>query len=168
MVDFLKRTTCCFTGHRPEKMPWRDNESDPRCAALKQRIRDALEALYMDGYVHFMCGMARGGDMYFCEEVLRLRSEHPEVTLEAVIPCEEQAIHWPEADRHRYFRLVADSDRETLLQSKYTDGCMEKRNKYMVDRSSALIAAFNGTIGGTMQTVNYAKKSGIRIIDVGV
>ena len=23
--------TCCFTGHRPEKLPWRDNERDPPC-----------------------------------------------------------------------------------------------------------------------------------------
>ncbi len=23
-------TTCAFTGHRPHKFPWKDNEADPR------------------------------------------------------------------------------------------------------------------------------------------
>lgn len=26
-----RETTCCFTGHRPEKLPWREDEGDPRC-----------------------------------------------------------------------------------------------------------------------------------------
>ena len=39
--------TCCFTGHRPEKLPWRNNEADPRCIALKERLDKALlEASY--------------------------------------------------------------------------------------------------------------------------
>ena len=35
--------TCCFTGHRPDKLPWGTREEDPRCAALKGRIAAALE-----------------------------------------------------------------------------------------------------------------------------
>ena len=31
--------TCCFTGHRPDKLPWGPDESDPRCAALKTVIQ---------------------------------------------------------------------------------------------------------------------------------
>ena len=34
-----RETTCCFTGHRPGKLPWRDDETDPRCVALKESIR---------------------------------------------------------------------------------------------------------------------------------
>jgi uncharacterized phage-like protein YoqJ len=112
--------------------------------------------------------MARGGDMYFGELVLEFKEDHPDVTLEAVFPCEEQAINWSEDDRDRYYDLAAKCDKETLLQYHYTDDCMARRNRYMVDHSSALISAFNGTPGGTMQTVNYAKRVGIRIINVGV
>ena len=32
-----REKTCSFTGHRPEKLPWRDNEEDPRCLELKAR-----------------------------------------------------------------------------------------------------------------------------------
>ena len=29
-----KEKTCCFTGHRPDKLPWGEKESDPRCRRL--------------------------------------------------------------------------------------------------------------------------------------
>ena len=35
--------SCCFTGHRPDKLPWGEAESDPRCARLKGRLRQAVE-----------------------------------------------------------------------------------------------------------------------------
>ena len=74
---------CCFTGHRPDKLPWGRREEDPRCLALKARLGDALEALYLRDVRHFICGMAQGSDFYFAEAVLALRRRRPDVTLEA-------------------------------------------------------------------------------------
>lgn len=79
--------SCSFSGHRPEKLPWGDNERDERCLALKDAIRQMVEKAYADGYRHFICGMARGCDTYFCEEVLQLRRRVQDITLEAAIPC---------------------------------------------------------------------------------
>ena len=135
--------TCCFTGHRPGKLPWGEEEDDPRCLALKARLAELLEDCYRQGYRHFICGMAQGADMYFGEAVLALREEHPDVTLEAAIPCEEQAARWREQDRRRYFSLVERCDYETMVQHRYTHGCMQRRDRYMVDRSGLLIAAKN-------------------------
>ena len=70
--------SCCFTGHRPEKLPWGSDETDPRCLALKAAIRDAVAAAYDEGFRHFICGMARGCDLYFAEAVVDLRRERPE------------------------------------------------------------------------------------------
>ena len=68
-----RQESCCFTGHRPAKLPWGYNESDPRCVKLKERIADAVLLAYQEGYRHFLCGMAQGCDLYFCEAVLALR-----------------------------------------------------------------------------------------------
>ena len=87
--------TCCFTGHRPDKLPWGIRENDPRCADLKARLAAALEAEYDAGSRHFICGMARGADLYFAEAVLDLRERRSGVTLEAARPCESQASRWP-------------------------------------------------------------------------
>ena len=82
--------TCCFTGHRPGKLPWGFNEADPRCTALKRKIADAVDSAYQSGYRHFICGMAQGCDFYFAETVLALRARCGGVTLEAAVPCPEQ------------------------------------------------------------------------------
>ena len=83
-----RETTCCFTGHRPDKLPWGEQEEDPRCLALKRKLADALERAFQDGYRHFISGMARGADLYFAEAVLKLRESYPEITLEGARPYE--------------------------------------------------------------------------------
>ena len=30
--------SCAFTGHRPYKLPWKDNESDPRPSAVTTEV----------------------------------------------------------------------------------------------------------------------------------
>ena len=158
--------TCCFTGHRPEKLPWGRDENDPRCLALRQELAARLQGLYEAGYRHFICGMAAGCDLYFAEAVLALRKERPDVTLEAAVPCLGQADHWPRALRDRYDALLADCDEVTLLQHAYSPGCMQRRNEYMVGRSSLLLAVFDGQPGGTMNTILYARRRGCRILTI--
>ena len=158
--------TCCFTGHRPEKLPWGTNEADIRCAALKRKIRDALDAAYEEGMRHFICGMARGCDFYFAEAVLDLRSEHPEVTLEAAIPCAEQSAAWSAAHRVRWQEITDRCDKRTVLQPFYTPDCMLRRNRYMVDHSSLVIAVYDGSNGGTRRTLEYALISKVPFVDI--
>ena len=158
--------TCTFTGHRENKLPWGENENDPRCLRLKERIYDAAEAAYRAGARHFLCGMARGCDLFFCEAVQQLRGEHPEITVEAAIPFEGQAKAWPERQKRRWERLVTDCDYQTVVQRDYTPSCMQRRNEYMVDASGTLIAAYNGAPGGTRNTLLYAMRAGLNIIEL--
>lgn len=163
-----REKTCCFTGHRPNKLPWRDDETDPRCLALKARLAAEVERAYEKGLRHFICGMAQGADFYFCEAVLALRDRQPDVTLEAAIPCEEQAARWKERDRNRYYGLMGRCDFETMVQRHYDRGCMLRRDRYMVDRSSLLIAVYGGMLGGTMYTLAYAMKRGLEVVTLDV
>ena len=162
MTDREQR--CCFTGHRPMKLPWGTNEDDPRCLALKLELDARLDALYSLGYRRFCCGMAVGCDMYFAEAVLKLRAAHADVRLEAAIPFGDQPGRWPLPQRQRYNRLLDQADEITVLQYGYTPDCMLRRNRYMVDRSSLLLACYDGRPGGTMSTILYAERSGVRVI----
>ena len=56
--------SCAFTGHRPGKLPWGEDESDLRCIALKAKLRAAVESAIHEGMEHFICGMAEGCDLY--------------------------------------------------------------------------------------------------------
>ena len=158
--------TCCFTGHRPMKLPWGMNEDDPRCLMLKAELAARLEGLYALGFRRFLCGMAIGCDMYFAEAVLALREDHPDVRLEAVIPFGDQPGRWNEKQRRRYNSLIDRADRVTVLQTVYTSDCMMRRNRWMVERSSVLLACYDGRPGGTMNTILYAERSGLRVIQI--
>ena len=161
-----RENTCCFTGHRPEKLPWGSDETDPRCAALKRKLRDAVEAAYDEGMRHFICGMARGCDFYFAELVLALRETRGDVSLEAAIPCPTQAAAWPAADRERWRAILDACDLETMVQDHYTAGCMLRRNRYMVDHSALIIAVYDGSDGGTRRTLEYALRRKVPFLDI--
>ena len=159
--------TCCFTGHRPDKLPWGLNEGDPRCAALKLSLERELAGLYRRGWRHFISGMAMRCDLYFAEAALALRRQFPDVTIEGAIPCPTQAQKWPERLRRRWRAVLDACDLETVVQQNYDRYCMLRRDRYMVDRSAAVLAVFDGTPGGTQYTLNYAmdKKREILLLD---
>ncbi len=159
-------TTCCFTGHRAAKLPWKFQEHDPRCIALKQKIYDAAEAVYASGVRHYICGMANGCDLYFGEAVLQLRRQHPEITLEAAVPYEGQARTWPSEQKVRWDYLYDACDYQTIVSHSYTPDCMMRRNRYMVDNSAVLIAAYSGASGGTLNTMLYAMRKKREVIQI--
>jgi uncharacterized phage-like protein YoqJ len=160
-----RQISCCFSGYRPDKLPWGNDESDPRCEALKRRLRDAVEAACDEGYTHFICGMAAGVDLYCCRLLLELRRTRP-ITVEAAIPYPGQADGWPARQREEYRSLVAACDYETVVAENYSPDCMMRRNRYMVDHASLLIAVFDGQSGGTRNTVRYAMERRLRIVMV--
>jgi len=158
--------SCCFSGYRPEKLPWGSDEHDPRCLQLKEQLLATAERMFLSGIRHFICGMARGCDMYFCEAVSLLREKYGEITLEAAIPYEKQASGWRETERIRYARLVGLCDHVTYVSRDYSRNCMNLRNRYMVNNASVLIAVFDGIPGGTKNTLKLAARKGLEIIKI--
>lgn len=163
-----RQDTACFTGYRPEKLPWGEDESDARCVALKERLYEAVCNACEEGYRHFICGMARGIDLYAAEAVLTARLRYPDISLEAAIPCPSQADGWPQSERWRWQSLVDRADFETMVQTQYTRGCMARRNRYMVDHSARLIAVYDGQSGGTQQTVEYALRHKLELVLIDI
>lgn len=163
---YRREQTCCFTGHRPEKLPWGYCEEDERCKALKLRIYDAVEIAYREGVRRFICGMARGCDFYFAEAVLALRGKYSDVTLEAAVPFAGQGESWGKEHRLRWKGIIERCDVVTVLQESYTPDCMHRRNRYMVDRSALVIAVYDGSNGGTRRTLEYALRQKVPFVDI--
>ena len=55
-----------------------------------------------------------------------------------------------------------------MVQQQYSPGCMQRRNRYMVDHASLLIAVHDGLPGGTRRTIEYALRRGIGMVDIPV
>ncbi len=163
-MELGRERTCCFTGHRPEKLPWGGGEEDPRCLLLKKRLLTQVEDLYGRGFRRFLCGMARGCDLWFAEAVLELGRGRPVVQLEAAVPFAGQADRWPREDRARRQAILDAAGAVTVLQQRYSRDCMLRRDRYMVDRSSAILAVYSGVSGGTRYTLDYALRRGLEVL----
>lgn len=157
--------TAAFTGHRPGKLPWRYNEADPRCIALKAILADQIRLLADRGVTTFLSGMALGADLWCSQIILDLRKENTALQLHCILPCEGQENKWPASEQERYRSILKQANDIVFVSREYSADCMIKRNHYMVDHASVLLAVYNGVRrSGTGATVNYAQKLGREII----
>lgn len=66
--------TCCFTGHRPNRLPSGYRRDPSACAPLHSALREAILQAVRDGFTTFVSGMALGVDTWAAEEVLGAES----------------------------------------------------------------------------------------------
>lgn len=150
--------TACFTGHRAKSLPWGYNESGLRFLLCKFRIKQKIKKAIKLGCNHFISGMALGTDMLCAKIILGLKSKYPDIKLECALPCINQTKKWSEASKKEYLSILNNADIKTYVtNTTYTPYCMQKRNRYMVDSADVVIAVYNGTNGGTKQTLEYAQ-----------
>lgn len=162
MKDLIE-TSCSFTGHRPEKLPWGENEAE--AAALKEKLKNYIGLLARDkGVTRFISGMAPGIDIYAAEAVIELKKEMPGIALECAVPDPGFTDGFTKKDNLRYCRVISQADKITYVCEEPRPDSHELRNRYLVDNSLYLIAVFSGAEGGTMQTINFAKTKGRNII----
>lgn len=157
--------SCAFTGHRPHKFPWKDNEADPRCIALKETLAEQIATLAGAGVTEYFTGGADGVDCWAAEIVLTMREKNPALKLRCVLPHEGQADRWSDSAQERYHSILERANSVDYVSRQYYDGCMIDRNHRLVESAGLLLAVFNGVRrSGTGATVNYARKMGKEII----
>ena len=99
-------TSCAFTGHRPAKFPWKYDETDSRCVALKAVLAEQIAALVNIGFTQFLSGMAEATDTWSALSVLDLREKNPAIKLHCILPCKEQADKWAASSRDLYHSVL--------------------------------------------------------------
>ena len=157
--------SCAFTGHRPHKLPWRYNEADSRCSALKAALARQITQLTDAGVTDFYSGGADGVDCWAALIVLELRKKNPALRLHMLLPHEGQADNWSDSAQERYHLILEQADSIAYMSREYYDGCMLDRNHRLVESAGVLLAVYNGERrGGTAATVRYAQKMGRKII----
>ena len=158
MNESIREQTCCFTGHRdlpPESMD-----------GLADKLERTLRKLIHGGVRYFGAGGALGFDTLAAQVVLRLRNEFPHIRLILVLPCLSQTRGWRESDVRVYEDIKEAADKVTYTSKEYTRGCMHKRNRYLVDWSGTCVCYLRRGTGGTAYTVGYARRNGLRVINL--
>lgn len=114
------------------------------------------------GVKYFETGGALGFDTIVAQAVLAIKDTHPEIKLILVLPCENQTKYWKQTDIDVYNDILA----KKYLSKTYYDGCMQKRNRHLVDCSSYCVCYFKEDTCGTAYTVSYAKSKNLKIINI--
>jgi uncharacterized phage-like protein YoqJ len=154
------KTTACFTGHRPAKLGGYDPNALLR-VAVREELTWKIWAAYKLGYRNFISGFAQGLDQEAAELIIRLRGKQPGVRLVAAIPFEGQQRLWNPLDQDYWRHLLSQADKvEYVCDPGFAGWKMHARNEYMVDMSSLVIAAYDGSPGGTKNCLNYARRHG--------
>jgi uncharacterized phage-like protein YoqJ len=146
----------CFTGHRSL------TEDEMRKAV--EVIRRQIVTLRSRVVTHYYAGGAVGFDMLAAITVLNMKQQYPELTLTLALPCRNHADGWGRLDRELLSRVIERADEVVYVGEAYHRGCMQARNRYMVDRSSYCLAYLQTDAGGTFNTVRYAEKKGVPVI----
>lgn len=143
-----------FTGHRPDKLGNYVPNSEP-----EQRVRAALTRHLSELRIDrpdltAISGMAVGFDQWAAETCLSLS-----IPFTAAIPFEGMEKPWPLRAQKHYFELRRKAASEVIVcPGDYRPYKMQKRNEWMVDNCTLLIAAWDGSDGGTANCVRYAWK----------
>ena len=105
-----------------------------------------------------------GFDTMATNLVLRSQKMGQKIKLLFILPCKSQDEFWIPSAKENYAKLLSKADAIEYISGAYFDGCMEKRNRRMIELSDMCIAYFRKERSGTAQTVRMAKEKKISVI----
>ena len=158
-VIFMREKRCCFTGHRPGKMEYSEADIRP---LLEKAIDEAIE----EEISTFITGMAPGTDMWAAEIVLSKMETNPDVHLVCALPHPGFEKRRTDEEKAKFNDILKKADYVKLVNERYFTGCYQVRNEWMVNHVRKVIAVFNGKPSGTGNTVRYAKKMGVEVVNL--
>ncbi len=148
-------SVCAFTGHRILS----NTDFDE---LLLKRV---IENLIKTGTKKFLCGMAIGFDLKCAQAVVELKEKY-EIKLVGCLPCANQSERFSQNNKRLYKEMISACDEVIVLEPVYVNGCMQRRNRFLVDNCDVLISFLRSKSGGTLYTVNYARRAGKKIIEL--
>lgn len=154
IIIYNREITACFTGHRTY---------DGSC---NEELKSAIRELYARGYRTFLCGMAVGFDLAAAECAISMRKQLKGLRIVAVVPFEGMQLRFSVDQQELFNRVMSEADEVITLATHYSSSVYAMRNNYLVDNSSAVIAYFDGSKGGTAYTVRRAVKSLSLIVNI--
>ncbi len=158
-TDVMQRRALCFTGHRPEKLP-----TGKLLSLLIETLHYHIDDVIARGFRCFYVGLADGVDYYAAEYLFSLRRKYPDIRVVGVQPCEDYEEFFLRRGysfiRLRY--MLGSIDKLVILPGTYRDSqSFLRRNRYMVERSRALIAVCGSGRSGSQSTLVYARNQGL-------
>ncbi len=122
----------------PSSKNWDSFENTAECDRLYEKTKEFLKNASEKEGVCLISSLNIGYETLAAMTVLNLKEKH-DLMLECVIPYEERASDWTEADRDRYFTVIEKCDKETIIERRYTPEAEYNAVCYMADRADEII-----------------------------
>ncbi len=170
-IDLWSKT-CCFTGHRPNKLGGEYDLLHPVNLNIKNKIIPVVEQLIKGGTIRFISGGALGTDQIGFWVVKSLQKKYKNIKIIVAKPFKYQEKAWKnQRTLNWYYKMLEQADEVVNVEEvtgyedtktetefgEYSSIKMQKRNEYMVDNSRYIIAVWDGSTGGTYNCLKYAK-----------
>ena len=151
-----KARSLCFTGHRPEKLP-----QGEVLEGLQKTLQYYIFRAVLKGYTCFYTGMADGIDYLASDYLFGLRMVRPQITVIGIQPCRDYESFFRRRgyDIAHLHAMQQNVDRLVELPGLSWDrGIFLRRDDFMVDQCSGIIAVCGDGRSGSMHTLSYAKR----------
>lgn len=149
----MKNKICMFCGHKDIFNEYK----------ISEKITDNLIDLIENKKVHTFYSGGMGNFDKLCEKCVRkLKNKYPVIRLCLIIPYMSKKI----LQNSEYYYQMYDEISEPDLGDVFYKRAIEKRNRWMVDNSDYIISFVFRDYGGAYNTLKYAIKKDVQIIDI--
>ena len=111
---------------------------------IQLMIKKQIKLLINKGYTRYISGMNLGGDLYCSECIIEMKALYNGLKMKSVFPYENQAAHWTEDQREKYYEIASKCDDELLLQYHYDEKCEKLHREYIAITSDIILAVMCG------------------------
>ncbi len=154
----MKEYTCVIAGHR--------NIPRNKINYVKQRLREEIEKLIKQGVINFCTKADRGFETIAALLLLELQKRNNNIKLILVSSCAEETRLWDKSDIAVYEQIKLSCAEHIKISEHFTYGCVQKRNRHLVDTSSVMLTYHRKVTGDTAFIINYAEKRDLPIINI--
>lgn len=148
---------CCIISDGYELNSICRNEHETPILKVKNKLRDAVYQLYHEGYDEFYTNCEYGVPLWTAEIIIGLKL-YNNISLNIVVPFEEQCQNWAEHDRDRYYTIHQKADNIIFACSEYESDCFVIANEIMMDLSELIVIS-----GNNEALERYARDNGMPI-----
>lgn len=154
-----------FTGHRQFAGSY--DENTPTGLWIRERLALLIRKAVDHGFRTFVSGGALGLDTWAAEEVIRQRDAGADIHLVMAIPCARQDVRWTPESRTRYRQILkAANCVHFCSKDRYEPGCMDARDRWMLENVGTVLAFLERQGSGTGRAVSTALSLGRKVIVV--
>lgn len=148
-------TTCMFAGHREVYQSGMEARLD---AEMEKLLQTDNEFLFLNGGMGQFDRMGAGA-------VRAAKRRHPEkcITLELVLPYLSNRLNRDKEYYRFYYDQIVIPEGLEMIHYK---AAIQRRNRWMADRSDIVIAYVCRDFGGALATIKYAQKQGKQVINL--